>query len=107
MKNQKIRSMKVHEQSGYNYKATPTIILKGQWLKKMGFEIGDYITVSCEDGRLIITPDGEKAAMVRAEAEFMEKEMKELKKRVQAEQELIHAQFVAERSEEYCGREVQ
>ena len=32
MKNQKIRSMKVHEQSGYNYKATPTIILKGQWL---------------------------------------------------------------------------
>ena len=39
MKNQKIRSMKVHEQSGYNYKATPTIILKGQWLKEMGFEI--------------------------------------------------------------------
>ena len=55
MKNQKIRSMKVHEQSGYNYKATPTIILKGQWLKEMGFEIGDYITVSCEDGKLIIT----------------------------------------------------
>ena len=59
MKNQKIRSMKVHEQSGYNYKATPTIILKGQWLKEMGFEIGDYITVSCEDGKLIITPDAE------------------------------------------------
>ena len=55
MKNQKIRSMKVHEQSGYNYKATPTIILKGQWLKEMGFEIGDYISVSCEDGKLIIT----------------------------------------------------
>lgn len=35
MKNQKIRSMKVHEQSGYNYKATPTIILKGQWLLAM------------------------------------------------------------------------
>lgn len=52
MKNQKIRSMKVHEQSGYNYKATPTIILKGQWLKEMGFEIGDYITVSCEDATL-------------------------------------------------------
>ena len=63
MKNQKIRSMKVHEQSGYNYKATPTIILKGQWLKEMGFEIGDYITVSCEDGKLVITPDAEKAAM--------------------------------------------
>ena len=73
MKNQKIRSMKVHEQSGYNYKATPTIILKGQWLKEMGFEIGDYITVSCEDGKLVITPDAEKAAMAKAEAEFMEK----------------------------------
>ena len=67
MKNQKIRSMKVHEQSGYNYKATPTIILKGQWLKEMGFEIGDYITVSCEEGKLIITPDAEKAAMAKAE----------------------------------------
>lgn len=51
MKNQKIRSMKVHEQSGYNYKATPTIILKGQWLKEMGFKIGDYINVSCEEGK--------------------------------------------------------
>ena len=81
MKNQKIRSMKVHEQSGYNYKATPTIILKGQWLKEMGFEIGDYITVSCEDGKLIITPDAEKATMAKAETEFMEKEMKKLQKR--------------------------
>ena len=32
MKKQKNRSMKVHSQSGRNYKATPTIILKGQWL---------------------------------------------------------------------------
>ena len=76
MKNQKNRSMKVHSQSGRNYKATPTIILKGQWLQEMGFEIGDYISVSCENGKLIITPDVEKAAMEQAEAEFMEKEMK-------------------------------
>ena len=39
MKNQKNRSMKVHSQSGRNYKATPTIILKGQWLQEMGFEL--------------------------------------------------------------------
>ena len=107
MKNQKIRSMKVHEQSGYNYKATPTIILQGQWLKEMGFEIGDYITVSCEDGKLIITPDAEKAAMAKEEAEFMDKEMKKLQKRFQAEKEQLHAQFVAERNTEYNGREVQ
>ena len=104
MKNQKIRSMKVHEQSGYNYKATPTIILKGQWLKEMGFEIGDYIRVSCEDGKLIITPDAEKAAMAKTEAEFMEKEMKKLQKRFQTEKKQLHAQFVAERSTEYNGK---
>ena len=107
MKNQKIRSMKVHEQSGYNYKATPTIILKGQWLKEMGFEVGDYISVSCEGGKLISTPDVEKAAMAKVEAEFMEEEMKKLQKRFQAEQAKLHAQFVAERSTEYNGREVQ
>lgn len=107
MKRQNIRSMKVHEQSGYNYKATPTIILKGQWLKEMGFEIGDYISVSCESGKLIITPDAEKAAMAKAEAEFMEKEMKKLQKRFQAKKEHLHAQFVAERTAEYNGSEVQ
>ena len=81
MKNQKNRSMKVHAQSGYNYKATPTIILKGQWLQEMGFEIGDHISVSCEDGKLIITLDAEKAATAKAEAEFMEREMKKLQKK--------------------------
>ena len=97
MKNQKNRSMKVHAQSGYNYKATPTIILKGQWLQEMGFEIGDYISVRCEDGKLIITLDEEKTEIAKAEAEFMEKEMKKLQKKFQKEKEMIHAQFVAER----------
>ena len=30
----KKRSIKVISQSGHNYKATPTIVLKGQWLRK-------------------------------------------------------------------------
>lgn len=51
----KIRNMKVYEQSGYNYKSTPTITLKGQWLKEAGFNIGDSITITCEDGKLIIS----------------------------------------------------
>lgn len=51
----KSRNMKVCEQSGYKYKATPTIVLKGQWLKDAGFDIGDSITVTCEGGKLIIT----------------------------------------------------
>lgn len=33
-------NMKVYEQSGYHYKAPPTIVLKGQWLKDFGFDMG-------------------------------------------------------------------
>ncbi len=49
------RNMKVYEQSGYRYKSTPTIMLKGQWLRDLGFEEGTPITVECAGGRLIIT----------------------------------------------------
>lgn len=42
----KKRSIKVISQSGHNYKATPTIMLKGQWLKKLGFDIGDYVSIT-------------------------------------------------------------
>lgn len=52
----KTRNMKVYEQAGYNYKSTPTIMLKGQWLREAGFDCGASITVTCEDGKLIITP---------------------------------------------------
>ena len=52
----KIRNMKVYSQSGYNYKATPTIVLKGEWLKEAGFDSGMSVTVHCEEGRLVITP---------------------------------------------------
>ena len=46
--------------------------------RKMGFESGDFITVSCENGKLVITPDAEKAVLVQAEAIFMEKKMKKI-----------------------------
>ena len=97
----KNRSLKVLSQSGYKYRETPTIQLKGQWLKELGFDIGDYISIACENGRLIITPDAEKAAMKEAEAAFMEREMKELNKRFALEKKKIHAQFVAEREAQY------
>ena len=96
----KKRSIKVYGQSGYKYRETPTIMLKGQWLKEAGFEIGDYISVTCEDGKLIIAQDTEKAAMKAAmkaaEEEFMEREMKVLQKRYEAENIKIRAQMVAE-----------
>ncbi len=49
------RNMKVYEQGGYHYKATPTIILKGQWLKDCGFDIRSPVAVKCEGVRLTIT----------------------------------------------------
>ena len=54
-------------------------------------------TRDSEDGKLIIKLDAEKTEIAKAEAEFMEKEMKKLQKKFQKEKEMIHAQFVAER----------
>lgn len=62
-----VTDLKVVAQSGYKYRETPTIPLKGLWLSEAGFQIGDYISVKCEDGRLIIEPDTERAAIIEAE----------------------------------------
>lgn len=97
----KRRTMKIYGMSGYNYKPMPTIMLKGQWLKELGFEIGGYVTVSCENGRLVITPDAEMAALKETEAAFMERETKILQKKLEAEKEKLRAQLVAERGMEY------
>lgn len=51
----KTRTLKVHEQGGYSAKSAPAIILKGQWLKDLGFSENTSIIVECEDGKLIIT----------------------------------------------------
>ena len=100
-KNKERRNIKVYGMSGYNYKATPTIMLKGQWLKELGFDIGEYVSVSCENGRLVITPDAERAAIKEAEAAFMERETKILQKKFEAEKEKLHLQFVAESNANY------
>lgn len=50
------RKLKVCEQSGYRYKPTPTLMLKGAWLEEWGFTPDMPVSVQCEEGRLIITP---------------------------------------------------
>ena len=52
-----------------------TITLKGQWLRELGFDIGDYVSISCENGKLVITLDVERTAMAEAETAFMEREI--------------------------------
>lgn len=54
----KKRSIKVYGQSGYKYRETPTIMLK-----EAGFDVGDYISVTCEDGKIVIAQDAERAAV--------------------------------------------
>lgn len=54
MNDKRIRKLKVYGQSGYHYKETPTIILKGQWLQQAGFNIGDEIVITVTDGKALI-----------------------------------------------------
>lgn len=61
------RKMKVYAQSGYHYKDTATIILKGAWLETLGFEPGTPINVECDGGRLVITRADENGKVVMAE----------------------------------------
>ena len=100
----KRRSIKVYGQSGYKYQETPTIMLKGMWLKELGFEIGDYISIVCEDGKLIITLDTERAEREKAEAEIMESESKAMRKRVKEKRRQLLEQRVAESQIEYGTR---
>lgn len=51
----KTRKLKVYNGSqGNGY--VPQIILKGKWLEQSGFPTGTFISVECEDGRMVITP---------------------------------------------------
>ena len=101
MESKKVRNIKVISQSGRNYKPTPTVILKGQWLNEMGFEIGDQIKVECENGKLVISLDRERMEMLDAEKVFMEEETKKLQARFKKEKEEIHARYVYTVDSEY------
>lgn len=50
------RNLKVCAATGYKYKYVPQIQLKGVWPRQYGFTEDTPVTVVCEDGRLIITP---------------------------------------------------
>ena len=49
------RKLTVTYVNGHNYKTTPAIMLKGLWLEKLGFELGDHVNVECSDGKIVIT----------------------------------------------------
>lgn len=60
------RKLKIYSQSmgGGNYTQVPTVVLKGQWLKAAGFEIGDYLEIECDGDKITLiktTPPETKA----------------------------------------------
>ena len=101
MKQKEYRNLTVAEMSGYKYKPTPSIRISGQWLKTIGFDIGDKILVKCENGRLIITPDVMAAKLAEEEQAFVERETRKLHERFIQE----HQMCVAEADAQY-GKEV-
>ncbi|BET20518.1 SymE family type I addiction module toxin [Solobacterium moorei] len=50
------RTLKVYGTSNNNrYHDTPTIMMKGKWLEKFGFRIGQRYYVDCHKDKLLIT----------------------------------------------------
>ena len=52
------RKLKVYYGRGRDNCRLPQIVLQGQWLERMGFSIGDSLTVDCQPGRVVITREG-------------------------------------------------
>lgn len=48
------RELTVYSGGGSYRKPFPQIILQGQWLKSLGFSVGDKITVICDRDRIVI-----------------------------------------------------
>ena len=59
------RKLKVHGSSGYNYRETPLIMLKGQWLREFVFDSNTPIEVKCENGKLTIIPREPEKQIIR------------------------------------------
>ena len=73
------RKLKVYYSSS-NYEEVPTIILKGKWLEKAGFNIGDYVEVEC---------DGDKITLVKTPPENKDTLMDRLNKLTKKQREKL------------------
>lgn len=51
------RKLKVKATSGYKYKSTPTIQLKGDYLSRFGFSINTPLIISLAKDQIVIIPD--------------------------------------------------
>ena len=58
--------------SGYRYKPTPALMLKGAWLEEWGFTSNMPVIVQCEKGKLVITPREEMSFVDAFEGQWLE-----------------------------------
>lgn len=100
-KKKEFRELKVSSFSGYGYKTAPMLRLQGLWLEQCGFNIEDPILVKCEDGKLTITLDEERAFVEEKKKAFLDAEMQKLEKKYEAEKKKLYRQMVAEREARY------
>ena len=100
-KRKEYRELKVSSFSGYGYKTAPMLRIQGLWLEELGFNVGEPILVKCEDGKLIITVDQDRAIAKEKEQAYLDAEMKKLQKKFEAEKKKVYQQVVAERKEAY------
>ena len=74
------RKLKVYYSSGSN-EEVPTIILKGKWLEKAGFMIGDYVEVECDGDKITLvktTPPESKDTLMDRLNKLTKKQREEL-----------------------------
>ena len=51
----KERKLTVYGKMGKSDKTVPQIRFEGEWLKTLGFGVGDKIKLDCEEDRIVIT----------------------------------------------------
>ena len=48
------KELKIYTGNGTNYAPIPKIILQGKWLDNIGFSIGEKVSVSFEENKIVI-----------------------------------------------------
>lgn len=56
------REVRIYNGRGNNY-GKPLLMLQGKWLQELGFMVGDRVTITCQNNKLVIENAGEAAAV--------------------------------------------
>lgn len=91
------RELKISSTNSYGSKDSPMLRIRGRWLEELGFNIGDYVLVKCEDGKLTVTADRNGSGFREKELAYLDEEMKKLKTKYEKEKKMIYRKVMSER----------